>query len=88
MGLHILVPCLKNLLIFRCFEHGQYRQALGIAIETKRIDVFERAVTGDLTDVQVITVQYIPVFMSQWFLIIIIVFFCRFAICSTMPSVL
>ena len=37
----------------RCFEHGQYRQALGIAIETKRIDVFERAVTGELTDVQV-----------------------------------
>lgn len=42
-----------NRMFDRCFEHGQYRQALGIAIETKRIDVFERAVTGDLTDVQV-----------------------------------
>lgn len=42
-----------NRMFDRCFEHGQYRQALGIAIETKRIDVFERAVTGELTDVQV-----------------------------------
>ncbi|XP_023322822.1 26S proteasome non-ATPase regulatory subunit 1 [Eurytemora carolleeae] len=37
----------------RCFEHGQYRQALGIAIETKRMDIFERAVTGKLSDEQV-----------------------------------
>ncbi len=44
---------LRYALFCRCFEHGQYRQALGIAIETKRIDVFERAVTGELTDVQV-----------------------------------
>jgi hypothetical protein len=44
---------LRDALFCRCFEHGQYRQALGIAIETKRIDVFERAVTGELTDVQV-----------------------------------
>ncbi len=44
---------LRGAFFCRCFEHGQYRQALGIAIETKRIDVFERAVTGELTDVQV-----------------------------------
>lgn len=31
----------------RCFEHGEYRQALGIAIETKRLDIFERAITCD-----------------------------------------
>jgi len=37
----------------RCFKHGQYRQALGIAIETKRLDVFERAVTEGLPDDQV-----------------------------------
>ena len=34
----------------RCFEHKQYRQAVGIAIETKRLDIFERAVAGDLPD--------------------------------------
>jgi len=39
-----------NRMFDRCFEHGQYRQALGIAIETKRLDVFERAVAGDLPD--------------------------------------
>jgi len=36
----------------RCFEHGEYRQALGIAIETKRLDIFERAITGDKTETQ------------------------------------
>ncbi len=50
---------LRDAIFCRCFEHGQYRQALGIAIETKRIDVFERAVTGELTDVQVWTFSLI-----------------------------
>merc|ERR1719228_769859 len=42
-----------NRMFDRCFEHGQYRQALGIAIETRRLDIFERAVAGDLPDSQV-----------------------------------
>ncbi|KAG5441689.1 26S proteasome non-ATPase regulatory subunit 1 [Clonorchis sinensis] len=29
----------------RCFEHKQYKQALGIAIETRRLDIFEKALT-------------------------------------------
>jgi len=37
----------------RCFQHGQHRQALGIAIETRRLDVFERAVSGDRPDAEV-----------------------------------
>jgi 26S proteasome regulatory subunit N2 len=37
----------------RCFQHGQHRQALGIAIETRRLDVFERAVSGDRPDSEV-----------------------------------
>ena len=37
----------------RCFQHGQYRQALGIAIETRRLDVFEKAVSGDQSDREV-----------------------------------
>ncbi|XP_018493833.1 26S proteasome non-ATPase regulatory subunit 1 [Galendromus occidentalis] len=28
----------------RCFEHGQYRQAIGIALETRRMDMFEKAI--------------------------------------------
>ena len=35
------------ILLSRCFEAGEYRQALGIAIETKRLDIFERAITCD-----------------------------------------
>ena len=37
----------------RCFQHGQYRQALGIAIETRRLDVFEKAVSGEQSDREV-----------------------------------
>jgi len=29
-----------NRMMDRCMEYGQYRQALGVAIETKRLDVF------------------------------------------------
>ena len=36
----------------RCFQHGQYRQALGIAIETRRLDIFEQAISRDLPDAQ------------------------------------
>ena len=41
-----------NRMFDRCFEHGQYRQALGIAIETRRLDIFERAISHDLPDSQ------------------------------------
>jgi len=47
------LEAIVNRMFDRCFEHGQYRQALGIAIETKRQDIFERVVTGDLTDAQI-----------------------------------
>lgn len=29
----------------RCLEDGQYRQAFGLAIETRRMDIFEAAIT-------------------------------------------
>jgi 26S proteasome regulatory subunit N2 len=28
----------------RCLDDGQYKQAIGIAIETRRMDVFRRAI--------------------------------------------
>lgn len=34
-----------NRMLERCFEHGQYKQALGIAIETHRMDIFRRSIT-------------------------------------------
>lgn len=36
---------LVNRLIQQCFEHRQYRQAMGLGIEARRLDVFERAIT-------------------------------------------
>ena len=42
-----------NRMFERCFAHGQYRQALGIAIETRRLDIFKRAIeSSDMTDSQ------------------------------------
>ncbi|KAL7056774.1 hypothetical protein AAHC03_019485 [Spirometra sp. Aus1] len=34
-----------NRMFERCFAHKQYKQALGIAIETRREDIFEEAIT-------------------------------------------
>ncbi len=28
----------------RCMDDGQYKQAIGIAIETRRMDIFEKAI--------------------------------------------
>ena len=28
----------------RCFEDGQFKQALGIAVETKRMDMFRKSI--------------------------------------------
>lgn len=28
----------------RCLDEGQYRQALGIALETRRMDIFDKAI--------------------------------------------
>ena len=42
-----LLPRLEgvvNRMFERCFEDQQYRQALGIAVETRRLDMLERAV--------------------------------------------
>ena len=41
-----------NRMFERCFEHGQFRQALGIAIETRRLDIFKRAIESTDIDSQ------------------------------------
>lgn len=30
----------------RCFEDGQFRQAVGIALETRRMDMFQKAIVA------------------------------------------
>lgn len=43
------LEAIVNRMIQRCLDDGQYRQALGIALETRRMDIFEAAVlrSGD-----------------------------------------
>jgi len=47
------LEAIVDTMLARCFQHGQYRHALGIAIETRRLDVFEKAVGGEQTDAEV-----------------------------------
>lgn len=37
-----------NRMFERCFSHHQYKQVLGLALETRRMDVFERSITTSL----------------------------------------
>jgi len=37
-----------NRMFERCFAHHQYKQVLGLSLETRRMDVFERAITNSL----------------------------------------
>lgn len=33
-----------NRMFQRCLEDGQYKQALGLALETRRMDIFEKSI--------------------------------------------
>lgn len=39
----------------RCFAHGQYKQALGIALETRRLDVFKKSILESDDQPQMLT---------------------------------
>ena len=45
----------------RCFDEGRYQQAAGIALETRRIDLLERAILESVSDRQ--TYISIPEFL-------------------------
>ncbi|XP_047109390.1 26S proteasome non-ATPase regulatory subunit 1 isoform X1 [Schistocerca piceifrons] len=38
------LEAIVNRMFQRCLDDGQYRQALGLALETRRMDIFERAI--------------------------------------------
>lgn len=38
------LEAIVNRMFQRCFQDGQYRQAVGIALETRRMDIFETAI--------------------------------------------
>lgn len=39
------LEAIVNRMFQRCLDDGQYRQAFGLAIETRRMDIFEGAIT-------------------------------------------
>lgn len=43
----------------RCLDDGQYRQALGLALETRRMDIFEKAIKQ--------SVRYFEIFILNSF---------------------
>lgn len=40
-----------NRMFQRCLEDGQYKQALGLALETRRMDIFERSILESVSHV-------------------------------------
>lgn len=40
-----------NRMFQRCLEDGQYKQALGLALETRRMDIFERSILESVSNV-------------------------------------
>lgn len=40
------LEAIVNRMFQRCFDDGQYRQAVGIALETRRMDIFEKAIVS------------------------------------------
>lgn len=45
------LEAIVNRMIQRCLDDGQYRQALGIALETRRMDIFESAILRSGEDI-------------------------------------
>lgn len=39
------LEAIVNRMFQRCLDDGQYRQAFGLALETRRMDIFEAAIT-------------------------------------------
>lgn len=47
-----------NRMFQRCLEDGQYKQALGLALETRRMDIFERSILESVSHVVFIVACY------------------------------
>jgi 26S proteasome regulatory subunit N2 len=50
-------PCLEaivNRMFQRCLDDSQYRQALGLGLETNRMDVFEKAIVKSVSSSTII----------------------------------
>jgi 26S proteasome regulatory subunit N2 len=43
------LEAIVNRMFQRCLDDGQYRQALGLALETRRMDIFEKAIVESVS---------------------------------------
>lgn len=41
----------------RCLDDGQYRQALGLALETRRMDIFEASIMQSVNELNIISLS-------------------------------
>ena len=44
----------------RCLDDGQYRQALGLAVETRRMDIFEKAIKQSVSNISQLSIKLFP----------------------------
>lgn len=58
------LEAIVNRMIHRCLDDGQYRQALGIALETRRMDIIEAAITRSGDDINSMLAYAYQVTMS------------------------
>jgi 26S proteasome regulatory subunit N2 len=49
----------------RCLDDGQYRQALGLALETHRMDIFEKAIVESVSSCTIINIYKTSVKISR-----------------------
>lgn len=48
-GIDERLEAIVNRMFQRCFDDKQYRQAVGIALETRRMDMFEKAIVASVS---------------------------------------
>lgn len=48
------LEAIVNRMFQRCLDDSQYRQALGLALETNRMDIFEKAIVESVSSFTVI----------------------------------
>lgn len=58
------LEAIVNRMIERCLDDGQYRQALGIALETRRMDIVEKAIMKSADDIAGMLAYALQVTMS------------------------
>lgn len=61
------LEAIVNRMFQRCLDDGQYRQAMGLALETRRMDIFESSITqsDDIISMLSYAFQVILIFLNR-----------------------